>query len=89
MDKHCKIPGITVEFTTEEVETRLGITKEWFRLHIPGYECTDIYIALSKNTGEWLSASKTFFSLAENVRTLALQEARRLLETMCEATVTA
>ena len=71
---------ITTEFNMKTTDKK-GLVTMWFRVMIPGYECTDYYVGLSES-GEWLSASGSVFDLDTDLRDKALTECRALLQKM-------
>ncbi len=73
--------NVSAEFSVETKDPRTDIVTVWFRVYVTGFECTDLYVGLSKK-GDWLSASGSFYDLSVESRNKALTEARSLLSKM-------
>ena len=69
---------LAVTFSMEVVDPRTNIVTYWFEAKIPTYECTDFCFGLSR-TGEWTSASATFFHLEKALKDEVLSLGRQLL----------
>lgn len=69
---------LAVTFSLETVDSRTNQVTYWFDVKVPGYECTNICLGLS-HTGEWTTASGSFFDLDTKMKTDALEMARKLL----------
>ena len=69
---------LAVTFSMEAMDPRTHLITYWFDAKVPGYECTDICFGLS-HTGEWTTASGTFFNLEKDIKDQVLKLGRELL----------
>lgn len=72
-----KLSSVTFSGTTHNAQT-FNLTY-WFDAKVPDHECTAICFGLSAS-GEWVSASSTFFELECPTKKELLSIGRRLLK---------